>query len=79
MSVSVPLPLCYDERKIEGVKTRTVYLKITTYSSLLLLASVCQDLNYVQVVFDKPLYRFCFVWWEGGGYSVLFWGGCVCF
>ena len=39
-----------------GVKTRTVYPKITSCSFLLFVAFVCKDLNFVQVIFNKSLY-----------------------
>ena len=41
-----------------GVKTRTIYIKITSSSFLLLFAFVYSDLNCVQVNFNKSLYYF---------------------
>ena len=45
--------------RVDRVETGIVYLEITCCWISLLYALVCQDLNYLQVIFNK--YFYCFL------------------
>ena len=45
---------------LKRVKTKTVYLRMICCSFSLLFTSVCKDLNFLQVIFNKPLCFFGF-------------------